>query len=227
MASAISKKEIRRNPLAEWVGAAVRFVQTHRFAFVAAAMLVAIGVSGAAFYWYYQQRQEEEASRILGNAFAAIRKEQPRATGNSEDAAKLFQEVVKQFPKTGSAEEALIALGNVQYEAGQIDEAAASFDQYLRILPRGRFTLQAGLGKAYALEAKGDPQGAAQTLSEVLERNKQDPLAGEAYMSLARLYEILKKPDDATRLYGQVVETYPQTRWAQNALQRLTALKAN
>jgi TolA-binding protein len=200
-------------------------MQAHQTAILAAAVVLAIVVTGAAVYWWYQQRQEEEASRILGNAFAAMRGEQAGAPGKPEEAAKLFQEVVKQYSKTGGSEEALIALGNIQHGAGKTDEALASFEQYLTTFPRGRFTLEAGLGKAYAQEAKGDFQGAAQTLSQALDRNKGDPLAGEAYMSLARVYEELKKPDDATRVYGKVVETYPQSRWAQNALQRMSAIK--
>jgi TolA-binding protein len=133
--------------------------------------------------------------------------------------------VVQQFPKTRSAEEALIALGNLRYSEGKIDEALQIFDQYLTIFRRGRFRVMAGLGKAYAQEAKGDLQGATQTLSQLLDREKNDPLAGEAYMSLARAYEGMKKPDDAMQVYGQVVEKYPQTRWAQYALQRMSALK--
>jgi TolA-binding protein len=132
---------------------------------------------------------------------------------------------VKQFPRTRSAEEALIMLGNFQYDAGKMDGALTSFSQYLTTFPRGRFIMEAGLGKAYAQEARGDFQGAAQTLSRILDRDRDDPLAGEAYMSLARLYEEMKKPDDAMRVYGQVLEKYPQTRWAQYALQRMSALK--
>jgi len=225
VASAISKQEIRRNPLAEWVGATVRFVQAHRIAIVVAAVVLAIGLSVATGFWWQEQKREAEASRLLGNGLAAMRTDQPGSSGNSEEAAKLFQDVVKQFPKTQSGEEALIALGNVQYGAGKMDEALASFAQYLTTFPRGRFTMEAGLGKAYAQEAKGDLQGAAQTLSQILEQDKNNPLAGEAYMTLARLYEEMKKPDDAMRVYGQVAEEYPQTRWAENALQRMSALK--
>ena len=226
MASAIRKQEIRRNPLAEWVGATVRFVQTHRVAIVVIAVVLAVSAIGTEVYWWHQQRQEEEASRLLGNAFAATPGEQPGSTGNPEEATKLFREVVKQYPRTGSAEEALIALGNLQYGAGKMDDALASFNQYLTTFSRGRFTLEAGLGKAYAQEAKGDFQGAAQTLSEVLNKTKDDPLAGEAYIGLARNYEEMKKPEDAMRIYGEVVEKYAQTRWAQRALQRMSALKS-
>jgi predicted negative regulator of RcsB-dependent stress response len=225
VASAIKKPEIRRNPLAEWVGAIVRFVQAHRVAVVAALAVLAVGASSAGGYWWLQQRKEEEASRLLAKAVSAIRGDQPGAAGNPDEASKALQQVVGEFPNTRSAEEALLALGDVQYSAGKIDEALASFSQYLTAFPRGAFTLMAGLGKAYAQEARGDFQGAAQTLSQVLERGKDDPLAGEAYMTLARVYEEMKKPDDAMRVYGQVVERYTQTRWAQYALQRMSALK--
>jgi hypothetical protein len=68
---AVSKQEIRRNPLAEWVGGAVRFVQAHQAAVAAGVVMLAIGASVAAGYWRHQQQQEEEASRLLGNALAA------------------------------------------------------------------------------------------------------------------------------------------------------------
>jgi TolA-binding protein len=223
--SAISKQEIRRNPLAEWVGATVGFVRAHRAAVAFAMVALATGASMATGYWWYQQRLGEEASRLFGNGLAAIRGEQPGSSGDPEEAVKLFQEVVRQFPKTRSAEEALIALGNVQYGAGKIDQALTSFSQYLTAFPRGRLRTEAGLGKAYAQEAKGDFQGAAQTLSQILDQDKDDPLAGEAYMCLARFYEELKKPDDAMRVYGEVVEKYSQTRWAQSAVQRMSAIR--
>jgi predicted negative regulator of RcsB-dependent stress response len=225
VASTISKQEIRRNPLAEWVGATVRFVQAYRRGVVAALVVLAIGASLGGGYWWQEQRKEDEASRLLAKAVSAIRGDQPGSPGNPDEASKALRQVVKEFPKTHSAEEALLTLGSVQYSAGKMDEALASFSEYLTAFPRGAFTVMAGVGKAYAQEAKGDLQGAAQTLSQVLERGKDDPLAGEAYMTLARLYKEMKKPDDAMRIYGQVVEKYAQTRWAQSALQRMNALK--
>ncbi len=225
MASTLSKKEIRRDPLAEWLAKALRFVQVRWTAVVAALVALSLAVILGVGYWWYRDRQENEAARALAQAAAALRGSQPGTPGNQDEAIKRYLEVAQQYRGMRGAEEALIVLGNLQFEAGKVDEAIRSFNDYLSNYSRGRFRMMAGLGKAYAQEAKGDLQGAANTLSEVLERDKSDPLAGEAYMSLARVYEGLKKPDDAMRVYGQVVELYSQTRWAQHALQRMAALK--
>jgi tetratricopeptide (TPR) repeat protein len=223
---ATTKQEIRRNPLAEWLTLAVRFVQSRRTTILAAVLAGAVlGVAGGG-YWWYQERQEAEAARALAGAYTVLRGEQVGKPGTPEEALKRFREVIEQHRGTRAAEEGLIAAGNLQYEAGKVDEAASSYSEYLTAYPRGRFRMLAALGKAYTLEAKGDLQGAAQTLSEELERDRENPLAGEAYMSLARTYEGLKKPEDAMRVYGLVVDRLTQTNWAQQALQRMTALKA-
>lgn len=226
MVRAITKQEIRRNPLAEWLASAVRFVELRRTTILAAVLAGAVlGIAGGG-YWWYQARQEAEAARALAGAYAVLRGEQAEKPGTPEEALKRFREVVEQHRRTRAAEEGLIAAGNLQYETGKVEEAASSYSEYLTAYSRGRFRMLAALGKAYALEAKGDLQGAAQTLSEELERDRENPLAGEAYMSLARTYEGLKKPEDAMRVYGQVVDRFTQTNWAQQALQRMTALKA-
>lgn len=225
MARAITKHEIRRNPLAEWLAAAVRFYQAHRARMkTAVAAAAVLGIAGGG-YWWYQERQEADAARALAGAYAVLRGEEAGKPGAQEEAVKRFREVADQHRGTRSAEEALIAVGNLQYETGRVDEALSSYNEYLTGHPRGRFRMMAGLGKAYALEAKGDLQGAAQILSGVVEGDRENPLAGEAYMSLARAYEGLKKPEDAMQVYGQVVERFSQTNWAQQALQRMSVLK--
>jgi TolA-binding protein len=83
----------------------------------------------------------------------------------------------------------------------------------------------AALGQAYVDQAGGNLEGAAQTLSDVLIRAKDDPLAGEALLTLAMVHEELKRPDEAMRIYGQVSEQYTGTQWAQRALKRMSSLK--
>ncbi len=226
MARAITKQEIRRNLVAEWLSSAIRFYQAHRARMKAAAATAAVlGIAGGG-YWWYQERQEADAARALAGAYAVLRGEEAGKPGTLEEAVKRFRDVSDKHRKTRSAEEAQIALGNLYYESGKVDEALSSYNEYLTEHPRGRFRMLAGLGNAYALEAKGDLQGAVQILSGVIEGDRENPLAGEAYMSLARAYEGLKKPEDAMRIYGEVTERFSQTNWAQQALQRMSVLKS-
>jgi TolA-binding protein len=225
MAKELTKDDIRRNPLAEWVGAALRFIQERKA--LAVGILVAIAVIGGGFaaYTWHRTVQEREAQGLLVKASSAMWGSAPGAQRNPEEAKKVYAEVAAKYPGTVAAEEALIRLGNLQFEASKYDEAIATYGNYLTSYPSGRFRVMAGIGKAYAEEAKGDLPVAERTLTQLVDSVKDDPLAGEAYSSLAHVYEAMKKPEDALRIYNQIAERFPQTHWAQNALQRMSALK--
>ncbi len=226
MPKEMSKEKIRENPLAVWLGRAIQFWQGHR-TLVLGILAAGIVASGSiAGYDWYQAKRAREGEMILEKAQTALQGQKPSTPGNAEEAKKLFEEVITRFPGTVAAQEALIRLGNMQYDGGKYDDAMATYSKYLSSYPNGPFRMLAGIGKAYAEEAKGELPAAEKTLSDVIEKAKNDPMAGEAYSDLARLYEESKKPEDAIRVYGQIVERFPQTRWAQHALQRMTVLKA-
>ena len=226
MAKEISKEMARRNPLAIWVGHTIKFCQDRKglVTVILVILVVCAGVVGG--YSWYQARQEQDAQSVLGKAQTALQGQKPNTPANVEEAKKLFEEVVSRFPGTVAGEEALVRLGNMQYEGGKYDEAIGTYGKYLQTYPRGQFRMLAGIGKGYAEEAKGDLPAAVRTVSDLVGTAKDDPMAGEAYTDLARLYEESKKPEDALRVYGEIAERFPQTRWAQQALQRMAALKA-
>jgi TolA-binding protein len=225
VSSAISKEELRRNVLAEWVGAGVAFVRGHRTAVLAVGIaLVVTLIAGLGFHWY-QERREREADRALAQAYSLLQSQNPQAPADPVEAMKQLRALVQRFPGTRGAEEALLRLGYLEYDGQKIDEAIATFEEYDRAYPRGRFRIMADLGRGYALMAKHNLDGAAQAFSDIMARSPKDPLVGEAYMSLARVYEAQQKPDEAVRIYGQVVEKFPQTNWSQEALQRMNALR--
>jgi predicted negative regulator of RcsB-dependent stress response len=226
MAKELTKNEIRRNPLAEWIGQAVQFIIQRKGLVLGILVAVLIAAAGAATYVWYQDRQEREAQGLLVKAYTAGWGETQGSQRNPDEAKKIYGETAAKYPGTVAAEEALIRRGTLQFEGSKYDEAAGTYGRYLTTYPRGRFGVMAGIGKAYAEEAKGDLPAAERTLSQLVETAKDDPLAGEAYSSLARVYEEMRKPEDALRVYGQIAERFAQTHWAQNALQRMSALKS-
>lgn len=226
MAQALGKKDdIRRNPLAVWVGSVLQFTRERKsLTFGILAGMLAIAVAVGAYGWH-RDRQEREAQSILAKAHTALWGDASGAARNPDEARKLYGEIAEKHPNTVAAEEALVRLGNLQYEGSKYEDASATYGAYLRTYPRGRYRVMAGIGKAYAEEAKGDLAAAERTLSQLVEAASDDPLIGEAYSTLAHVYEVMKKPDDAVRVYNQIAERFTQTRWAQNALQRMGALK--
>ncbi|MFB3817351.1 MAG: tol-pal system YbgF family protein [Candidatus Methylomirabilales bacterium] len=193
MAAAVSKQEIRRNALAEWVVAAVQFVRRRWQMVLAALMGIVVLVAAWTAYSWYRGRREAEARKVVADADLALRGDSSGTPPKTEEAAKLLQQVADNYKGTASAEEALVRLGNLHYAGAKHDQAAEAYGRYLADYPRGRFVLMAAIGRAYALEAKGDLDGATRALSEAVDRQKSNPLAGEAYTTLGRLYEAQKR----------------------------------
>ncbi len=226
MAKESTKGDIRRNPLAEWVAVVLETVRARKR--LAAGVLVGILVisAGVGLYSWYRTQQERDAYGLLVKAYGAMWGGGPGTQQNPDEAKKVYAEVASKYPGTVAAEEALIRLGNLQFDGSKYDDAIGTYGRYLSSYARGRFRVMAGVGKAYAEEAKGDLPAAEKTLTEIVETAKDDPLIGEAYSSLAHVYEAMKKPEDALRIYNQIAERFPQTHWAQDAIQRMNALKS-
>ncbi len=229
MAIAVSKRETSRNPLADWVVSVIQFVQTYRTPVLAGLAAVVILAVAAGGYVWYQGRRGGQARKSLAAAMLALRSDTGAPTPappKTDEAMKLLQQVADQYRGTEGAEEALIRLGNLNADANKPDAAADAYGRYLREYPRGRFAMMAAIGRSYALESKGDLDGAAQTLSRAVEQSPDSPLAGEAYATLGRIYESQKKPEAATKIYNQIIEKFPATQWAAQATFRLGALRS-
>jgi TolA-binding protein len=226
MARVVEKDDIRRNPLAVWVAKGMQFARDHKGMMLGALAALILTVAGWSAYVWYAAQQERQAESLLTKAQVALLGPTADGPKNPEEAKKLFTEVASTYPRTAAAEEALIRLGNLQFDGSKYDEAIAAFERYLTTYPRGRFVVMSGVGKAYAEQGKGDLAAAERTLVKVIDSAKDDPLIGEAYTTLAQVYEAMKKPEDALRVYSQIAERFSQTRWGQNALQRMSALKS-
>lgn len=186
--------------------------------------VLAVAGAGWAGYGWHQAVTEQEAHRALIQAYAQIRKLPADSPDLRGSVVKELRRVADSYRGTSSGGEARIRAGNELLHQEKWDEAIEAFTLYLKDRPKGPLALQAALGKAYAEEVKGTPDIAAKTLREALERSPNDPLAGEGHMTLARLSEQLQKSDEARRIYGMVIEKYPQTQWAQNAMEQMKEL---
>jgi TolA-binding protein len=220
-----AKSDLRRNPLAVWVDWSFWAARQYRTALLIALAAATVAGLALAGYSWFQERREGEARASLVLAYAKLRGEKTGETGNPDEAMQIFDSLAGRFAGTVSAEEALIRLGNLQDEKQKFEAAFATFSRYLQEYPRGRYRVLASIGKAYVAETLGRLDDAVKTLTDILITAKDDPIIGEAYASLARMYEIQKKPDEAMKIYGQISEKFPQSQWAQQALQQMSRLR--
>ena len=225
MTAETNKEALRRNPVADWVSAVIEFFRVNRAVALGVVVIALVGGLGFGVYAWYQERQEADGRRALIAAIAKLRTDKPGEVANRDEALRLLQGVVTAHAGTLAAEEALVRIGNYQYEAQKFDEALGTAAKYLQEYPRGRYRMMVAIAKAYAEEGAGKPDAAIKSLIEITSAGKDDPLAGEAFLNLGRLYEAQKKKDEALRIYSQVAERYPSSQWGQIAIQRMGRLK--
>jgi predicted negative regulator of RcsB-dependent stress response len=202
----------------------VNGARRHWRAIAGAALLAVLGSGAWLGYAVHRGARERDAEAAFSRALAEVRKlEAPK--DRDEAAVAKFRAVSEGFPGTQAGGEALLRLARRLFDGGKVDEARAAYARYLQDYSAGPLRMMAAIGKAYAEESKGDLAAAEQTLLAAIAWGKDDPLAGEAQVALARIFESQKKTDEAVKVYSQLAEKLPQTRWGQHALERIAFLK--
>ncbi len=206
---------------------------------VVAAVIAVVVIGAIAFGgWYYVSQQDEKASFELSGAvrtfetpvrpagvpaqpgFDSFASSQERATL----ARKQFQEIVDKYPHTHTADMAryFVGLASAQLNDNaaaerNLQEAANSSNANLAAL--GKFAL----ASVYRAENK-DTQ-AIDLYKQLIDKPTVVVSKATAQLELAGYYESQKKPDEARKIYDQVVKENPSTEAASLAQRREAALK--
>ena len=225
----LRKDELRRDRFLEIVSRSVVWIRGHgkHLAISVLALLVLGAAAGGLLV--FRARIDKEARTLLAQADDLFRKaistpisrSDPKAMERIERPIKTYQEVIERFPRSRSAVEAAIRLGNIYYQLERYDKALSMFEDYLNRYPKGRFRFLAGLGVGYSYEEKGELEKASHAYAAALETTSTDPLLPEAYVALARVQASLGRVEDARQVSLKVVEQWPNTGWAEVAKQQL------
>ncbi len=203
-------------------------------AVIAVVVIAAIGFGG----WYYASQQDEKASAELSTAvrtfetpvrpagvpaqpgFDSFASPQERATA----ARKQFQEIIDKYPRTHTADMAryFVGLASEQlrdYPAAERDlqEAANSSNSNLAAL--GKFALAA------LYREQNKDQQAVDLYKKLIDKPAITVSKATAQLELAGFYVTQQKPDEAKKIYDQVVKENPNSEAASIAQRRETALK--
>src|SRR5690606_35310765 len=131
---------------------------------------------------------------------------QSMRNGNWSRAAVTFRRLVAQYPYGPYTEQALIETAYAQYKMGQHDEAISSIDRFLRTYPTHR-------NSAYMYYLRG------------LVNASRDTVFLQRVWSLDPSSRDLTTPNQAYADFAVVTERFANTRYAEDARERMIALR--
>jgi tetratricopeptide (TPR) repeat protein len=172
--------------------------------FVAAVAIVLI-----LLYWQHQtsSRAEEAATRLQ----------------RAMDVPALEQ-VVRDFPGSPSAGDALMRLGDLYYRNGQYTEAASTYQRLIKDFSTYPLADSGKLGLATILEAQGNFDGARAQYVQIVNSNPGSYVANSAKMGLARCLEALGQKKEARQIYEEMLALGQNSPWFGQAYLRWVVL---
>lgn len=190
-------------------------------------VLVAGGIVGGVL-WYDAQTasKAEDLEREATLHYMTRPSDDPKkADSNLKEAIGLYKRVVEEYPRTPSAPLALFNLGNALLQANEVDAAIEAFKRFTLMYPSNASLLGLVHQKlGYAYQLKGDRDQAAKAFTTVLEipgsLNRD-----QALFELARLEESQSRPEGALAHYQDLMKTYPNSPFANEAAIRVKALE--
>jgi tetratricopeptide (TPR) repeat protein len=190
-------------------------------------VLTAGGIVGGVL-WYDAQTasKAEDLEREATLHYITRPSDDPKkADTNLKEAIGLYKRVVEEYPRTPSAPLALFNLGNALLQANEVDPAIEAFKRFTLMYPGNASLLSLVHQKlGYAYQLKGDRDQAAKAFATVLEipgsLNRD-----HALFELARLEESQSRPEGALAHYQDLMKTYPNSPFANEAAIRVKALE--
>lgn len=188
----------------------------------AAGLVVALAVAGGV--WTYLGRREAAAEAAFADGMAAYR----QALAGRDDAAvgpsvATLERFLSLHGGSRLAPEAWYLSGNLEYQRRAFDAAVAAYD---RAIGRGGGAVDrlSRLGRAYAVEGKGDLPAALEAYRLTLRPEARDFAHEEALLGLARVQEGLQQPKEAIEAYRRFLQEAPSSSRAGDARARLAIL---
>jgi len=173
---------------------AIRFIRNNRRNIIIGLLCCGLAIVGWSSLSYYLARQNDRAAVLLAEAVGQ---------GTIEKRKVLLQKVLDDYGRTGSAMWAKVEMGHLAFDAQQYDEAIKVYLSVRDDLAKSSpvFPLvQMNLAQAYENKnALPEALVAYQRMAEI------KGFAGEAYLAMARIYELQKAVPQAKEMYAKVL----------------------
>jgi TolA-binding protein len=207
----ITKKELKRNALADLGMEFFFYVRRHQAATYAILGGIIVVLAGTSYFRRARHVRHSQAEYEFRQATTIY------GMGNLSEAFTRFQDISNLYANSPSGVNSLYWLGNVYYFQGNYPEARTHFENYLE---KGKdpLLLQSallGIGDTYLQE--NDTFSALQKYEELASRFSTSALAPKALLQTIRCYKLLNQPDQAKRTFDELAQAYPKSHYSSQA----------
>jgi predicted negative regulator of RcsB-dependent stress response len=204
MSAKLSKQELKGPDIfqstVERIGDYISENQT-RFYVIVTSIVVAVTIAfGIYLYWNnYQTSAMELYAKAQENM---TRSAQARSPEMAKESIKMYKELIDKYPSSWSAQMARYHLGNIYYHTGEIDNAIASYKDFVSKAQSDdtgiKFLALTSLG--YCFEVKKDIKGALNYFEDA-QKTGNTGFEAIGYRNIARIYEQLNDNKKALENY--------------------------
>lgn len=176
------------------------------------AIAIAIGVVaslGLIFYRNSQSQKRMYAARALGNA----------------SSVEALAAVAQDYSGTPSAPIAQLEKAARQFEMGEYEAAASSYEEFLSRNPTHEMAPAVDVALALCAEARGENELALQAMQGFLAENPDSFMAPVAVFAQARILGNLGRLDEERAVYEDFIADNPDSRWISQAETALLSVK--
>jgi tetratricopeptide (TPR) repeat protein len=193
------------------------------------AVLLAIGSAVGGFLWFrhHDNRVAEdmlhEGMRIFSERSPGLDTPPPEQL---QKAVETFRKVLTEHPRSDAAPQAAYMLGNTLSDLKDWSAAVKAYEDFLaRYDARGSIGALVYQRLAYAYLSLGKLDEAEKTLLAIL-KNPEAPNKDHALYELAKMDEVLNRPEGALAHYQELMKQHPQSPYAEEAAIRIKTLDA-
>lgn len=187
-----------------------RKYSTEILAILVGALIIVIGLF---FVAQNRTKNEREANLLIGSAHAAM------FSGDAQQSRQGYEDIIKRFGSTESAKEAMVYLGNLNFQTRNQEEALKQYRRAVKAKPTSYLLMSAAIsGVAACYEQSGDFNKAADEYMQIaLRYPKQSYLSVNAMLASGRCYREAGNHIKAREIYQGIITKYPDDQSAQKA----------
>ena len=150
---------------------------------------------------YVTKWRADQKEQVAGAALYELQIKQSQA---DDFKAEEFLELSETYAGTTAGGRALLLAARAHFVNGQFDQARKQFEQFRKLYDSSGFLDNALYGIAACYDAAGKLEEAKNAYQIVVERFANTPIASQAKLAIAGIYEVQSRPEEALALYKEL-----------------------